>query len=345
MSHSTTTFPSSSSAVIAEGIEKRFGDTHALRGVDLRVEPGTILGLLGPNGAGKTTMVRILATLSKPDAGHAQVAGFDVVRQPTEVRRRIGLTGQFAALDEVLTGRENLEMIGSLYHLPPRVVKERGDELLEQFDLGEAANRPSKEYSGGMRRRLDLAASLIARPPVLFLDEPTTGLDPRGRLGMWDIIAGLVREGTTLVLTTQYLEEADRLANHIAVIDKGLVIARGTAAELKATVGGERIEITVAADSDLAGAVRVLVGFGDGTPAIDDQARHISVGVRAEPGLINQVVGALDGQGIQLDDVVLRRPTLDDVFLSLTGQSVEAAGTSTDDTALPRVEGAQKEAA
>lgn len=333
----------SSPAVLAEGLEKRFGETHALRGVDLRVEQGTILGLLGPNGAGKTTTVRILATLTKPDGGRAEVAGFDVVRHPNEVRRRIGLTGQFAALDEVLTGRENLDMVGRLYHLPARVVKERSEELLARFDLTEAADRPTKEYSGGMRRRLDLAASLIARPPVLFLDEPTTGLDPRGRLGMWDIIAGLLREGTTLVLTTQYLEEADRLASNIAVIDRGLVIARGTAAELKAMVGGERIEVTVTVEAEIVTAARILSGFGDGVPAIDETARHLSVGVRAEPGLINRIVGALDAQNVNLDDIVLRRPTLDDVFLSLTGRGVETAGDGEPD--VSPAGGAQKEAA
>ena len=312
-------------AVYAEGLQKHFGKTHALRGVDLEVPQGTILGLLGPNGAGKTTSVRILATLTKPDGGHARVAGFDVTKNPNEVRRRIGLTGQFAALDEVLTGRENLDMIGSLYHLPSHVVRQRSNELLEQFDMVEAADRPTKEYSGGMRRRLDLAASLIARPPVLFLDEPTTGLDPRGRLGMWDIIASLVREGTTLVLTTQYLEEADSLASNIAVIDHGTVIARGTASELKATVGGERIEITLSPGADVATAARILSGFGDGVPAVDEGARKVSVGVRSEPGLINQVVVTLDEQNIQLDDIVLRRPTLDDVFLTLTGRGLDEA--------------------
>ena len=314
----------SAPAVLAEGLEKYFGKTHALRGVDLRVEPGTILGVLGPNGAGKTTTVRILATLSQPDAGRAVVAGFDVVKYPNEVRRRVGLTGQFAALDEVLTARENLDMIGRLYHLPPRVVRQRADELLTQFDLLEAANRPSKEYSGGMRRRLDLAASLMVRPEVLFLDEPTTGLDPRGRLGMWEIIATLVREGTTLVLTTQYLEEADQLANNIAVIDKGQVIARGTASELKAMVGGERVEITVSPGGDLATAARVLDAFGDGAPAIRESDRHIAVGVRAEPGLVNRIVAQLDREHINLDDIVIRRPTLDDVFLTLTGQQLSA---------------------
>jgi len=245
-------------AVLAEGLHKSYGKTHALRGLDLTVQAGTVLGVLGPNGAGKTTAVRILATLLTPDSGHAEVAGFDVVRQANKVRAAIGLAGQYAAVDEYLTGFENIEMVGRLYHVPRAACRRRADELLARFDLVEAGGRPVKTYSGGMRRRLDLAASLVVSPPVLFLDEPTTGLDPRSRLSMWEIISELVREGTTLLLTTQYLEEADQLADRIAVIDEGLVIAEGTADELKSRVGGDHLEIVVRKGGDLAAAARAL---------------------------------------------------------------------------------------
>src|ERR687894_1752296 len=251
-------------AILAEGLEKSYGKTRALAGLNLEVEEGTVLGLLGPNGAGKTTAVRILTTLLKPDAGRAEVVGFDVVKQAGDLRSRIGLTGQYAAVDEYLTGRENLEMVGRLYHLPKREARRRADELLERFDLVDAASRLVKTYSGGMRRRRDLAASLVFSPPVLFLDEPTTGLDPRSRLRMWDIIGELVAGGTTLLLTTQYLDEADRLADRIAVVDSGAVIAEGTADELKARVGGERLELTVTEGGDLNVAARVLAPYAIG---------------------------------------------------------------------------------
>src|ERR687893_932166 len=251
-------------AILAEGLKKSYGETRALAGLELEVEEGTVLGLLGPNGAGKTTAVRILTTLLKPDAGHAEVAGLDVVRQADELRSRIGLTGQYAAVDEYLTGWENLEMVGRLYHLSRRYSRKRADELLERFDLTEAGARMVKTYSGGMRRRLDLAASLVYSPQVLFLDEPTTGLDPRSRLAMWGIIAELVSGGTTLLLTTQYLDEADRLADRIAVVDSGTVIAEGTADELKARVGGERLEVTVTQGADLGAAMRVLERYAKG---------------------------------------------------------------------------------
>lgn len=314
--------------VIAEGLQKHFGETHALRGIDLEVKEGTILGVLGPNGAGKTTAVRILATLLRPDSGRAEVAGFDVLRHPDQVRRRIGVTGQYAALDDILTGRENLEMIGRLYHLPKDHVRRRAAELLERFNLSEAAGRLVKTYSGGMRRRLDLAASLVAAPPVLFLDEPTTGLDPRSRLGMWDLIEELVAGGTTLLLTTQYLDEADRLADEIAVIDEGRVIALGTAEELKTQVGGERLLVVLAPGGDAVVATQVLNRFGSGAVHIGDDRRHISVPVAIESGLLSRVVRELDEAGIEIDDIGFHRPTLDDVFLTLTGHAVDDVGLS-----------------
>ncbi len=307
------------SAILVEGLEKRFGTNEALRGLDLVVEEGTVLGLLGPNGAGKTTAVRILATLLKPDAGRAEVAGFDVVTQADALRSHIGLTGQYAAVDEYLTGRENLEMVGRLYHLPKRQARQRADELLARFDLADAANRIAKTYSGGMRRRLDLAASLILAPPVLFLDEPTTGLDPRSRMAMWDVIGELVAGGTTLLLTTQYMEEADQLAHRIAVIDHGRVIAEGTSDELKARIGGERLAITVARGSDLDTARRALAPYGDGEMYVDAARRTILVPVANGARLLADVVRDLDAADVHLDDFGLRRPTLDDVFLTLTG--------------------------
>ncbi len=313
-------------AILAEGIQKSYGKTRALDGLDLCVEEGTVLGVLGPNGAGKTTAVRILTTLLAPDAGRAEVAGLDVVRQADELRARIGLTGQYAAVDEYLTGRENLEMVGRLYHLPKKQARRRADELLERLDLVDAATRLVKTYSGGMRRRLDLAASLVLSPPVLFLDEPTTGLDPRSRISMWDIIGELVSGGTTLLLTTQYLDEADRLADRIAVVDAGRVIAEGTSAELKARVGGESLEVTVARGDGLKEAASVLdrYSYGEGGVRIDAERRYVGATVAGGSGLLAAVVRDLDAAGVEVDELGLHRPTLDDVFLTLTGHAAES---------------------
>ena len=315
-------------AITAEGLVKiyrtRRAEVRALDGVDLEVEEGTVLGLLGPNGAGKTTTVRILATLLKPDAGHATVAGFDVVKQAHQLRSVIGLSGQYAAVDENLTARENLWMFGRLYQLSSAESRQRTGGLLEQFDLGEAADRVVKTYSGGMRRRLDLASALIGRPRLLFLDEPTTGLDPRGRLGMWDVIRTLVRDGTTLLLTTQYLEEADELADTIAVIDHGRVIARGTADELKSQVGGERIEVVVHDRAHLALAEEVLARDGSGDWVLDEHTRKLTVPTTGGAAKLIEVVRDLGAAGVEIDDIALRRPTMDDVFLSLTGQAIPA---------------------
>ena len=308
-------------AISARGLVKHYGDVRALDGVDLDVEQGTVVGLLGPNGAGKTTTVKILATLLKPDAGVATVHGFDIVKSADEVRAQIGLTGQYAAVDEYLTGRENLTLFGKLFHLDKRYVKERATELLERFDLSDAADRPIKTYSGGMRRRLDLAASLISHPKVLFLDEPTTGLDPRSRLGMWDVIQQLVREGTTVLLTTQYLEEADQLASKIVVIDHGRVIAEGTADALKSQIGGDRIELQVPHDADLDAARSALASAVSAEIVID--GRRLMAPVSNGSSSLIAVVRAFDAAGIHLDDIGLRRPTLDDVFLSLTGHGTE----------------------
>ena len=312
-------------AILAEGLQKSYGKTRALDGLDLSVEEGTVLGLLGPNGAGKTTAVRILTTLLIPDAGRAEVAGLDVVRQAGELRSLIGLTGQYAAVDEYLTGRENLEMVGRLYHLSKKQARRRADELLERFDLVDAATRLAKTYSGGMRRRLDLAASLVFSPPVLFLDEPTTGLDPRSRITMWDIIGELVSGGTTLLLTTQYLDEADRLADRIAVVDAGRVIAEGTSAELKARVGGETLEVTVADGDGLSEAASMLERYahGDGGVRVDAERRYVGTTVAGGPGLLAAVVRDLDAAGVQVEELGLHRPTLDDVFLTLTGHAAE----------------------
>ena len=310
-------------AVEAEGLVKHFGDVVALDGIDLSVERGQVVGLLGPNGAGKTTPVRILSTLLEPTAGSARVAGFDVSKHPDDVRRAIGLTGQYAAVDEYLTGRENLRMFGDLYHLSPSYVKARSTELLEWFDLSEAADRPARTYSGGMRRRLDLASSLIAKPSILFLDEPTTGLDPRSRLGMWGVIQDLVNDGTTVLLTTQYLEEADQLAQDIVVIDHGRVIAHGTAEALKDQIGGDRIEISVSDPTLVGRAVEVLRPIGKGDAVVDDT--RVLMPVTGGSTVLVDAIRLLDGSGIEVSDIVLRRPTLDDVFLSLTGHVAEEA--------------------
>ena len=309
-------------AITAHGLFKAYGDVQALAGVDLDVRRGSVLGLLGPNGAGKTTIVRILTTLLKPDAGTASVAGFDVVNQATELRAEIGLAGQYAAVDENLTGLENLTMVGRLYGMDRSTAKARGRELLARFELSDAANRPVKTYSGGMRRRLDLAAALVAKPPVLFLDEPTTGLDPRSRLGLWEVIEGLVEEGTTVLLTTQYLDEADRLADEIAVIDHGKVIASGTSDELKDRLGGERLEVRLDDDADASAAVRALEPMADELPTADGSL--VSVTVREHKGAIVEAVHRLSEVGVGVDDLVVRRPTLDDVFLTLTGHAAES---------------------
>ena len=323
-------------AVIAKGLVKRFGDTEALRGVDFEIERATVLGVLGPNGAGKTTAVRILTTLLRPDGGTAMIDGIDVVEQPRLARARIGLTGQYAAVDERLTGFENLQLVGRLFHMTTVEARSRARDLLERFSLDEAGDRIVKGYSGGMRRRLDIAMSLIARPSVLFLDEPTTGLDPRSRLEMWDVIDGLVADGTTLLLTTQYLDEAERLADKIVVIDHGTVIARGTAAELKTQSGGDRVEVTLA---DAAALDRVAALLGTYvqpgvTETIDTEARTVTVPVISTEHIVPAVVRTLDEQGIDVLDVVVRRPTLDDVFLQLTGHRAE------DDTSSDTPEGA-----
>ncbi len=312
-------------AILAEKLHKYYGKTHALAGLDLVAEEGSTLAVLGPNGAGKTTAVRILTTLLRPDAGRAEVIGLDVVKNADTLRARIGLTGQYAAVDENLTGYENLEMFGRLYHLSGTVARQRANELLERFDLVDAAKRLVKTYSGGMRRRLDLAASLIMRPPVLFLDEPTTGLDPRGRLAMWEVISTLVADGTTVLLTTQYLEEADQLAHQIAVIDHGRVIAKGTADELKAQVGGERIEFTVAHGGDLDAAVQAMHPYSVSELQVNVDHRHVVVPVTHGAQLLAKVVRDLDTAQIPLDDLALRRPTLDDVFLTLTGHTATSA--------------------
>ncbi|MFI7588605.1 ATP-binding cassette domain-containing protein [Spongisporangium articulatum] len=310
----------------ASALVRTYGSVKALDGLDLEVAEGTVLGLLGPNGAGKTTTVRVLTTLLKPDSGSAEVAGVDVLRQPGRVRELIGVSGQYAAVDEYLTGRENLELVGNLYHLGRRRARERAGELLAQFRLEDAGDRPVKTYSGGMRRRLDLAGALVARPKVLFLDEPTTGLDPRSRNDMWQVIAELVADGATVLLTTQYLEEADRLADLIVVVDQGRVIARGTADELKAQVGGEVIELVVGSADQVPVATEVLERVGRGAVTTDPHTRKLSVSVEGSSTGAAALVEALTALGerqVDVLDVAVRRPTLDDVFLTLTGHVAE----------------------
>ena len=311
-------------AILVEGLTKSFGNVHALRGIDLAVPRGTVLGVLGPNGAGKTTAVRILTTLLQPDGGRALVEGYDVVRDAAAVRRSIGLAGQSAAIQEELTGRENLEIIGRLYHLRWPEARSRATELLEQFDLADAADRAAKTYSGGMQRRLDLGASLVGKPRVLFLDEPTTGLDPRSRLGMWEIIRSLVAGGTTLLLTTQYLDEADELADEIVVIDHGKVIAAGTSEDLKGKVGGDVVEFTVPDREKIPDALAAIARIGEGEPHADTETGMVTVGVggRGSDALVD-AVRALDGASLETRGLALRRPSLDDVFMALTGHVAE----------------------
>jgi ABC-2 type transport system ATP-binding protein len=309
-------------AIEVRGLRKSYGDIEALRGIDLDVPAGTVLGMLGPNGAGKTTAVRILTTLLPPSGGSARVAGFDVVRDAAALRAEIGLAGQYAAVDENLTGRENLVMVGRLYHLGRKQAQERADELLERFELTDAAHRIARTYSGGMRRRLDLGAALVARPKVIFLDEPTTGLDPRSRLSLWETIEARVAAGTTVLLTTQYLDEADRLADSIAVVDHGQVIAEGTSDELKARVGGEKLEVTLEDPSQRELAIATLTPIsGDEPPSCDGPI--VRMPMRRERGGIAEAVRRLDSAGVGIADIAVRRPTLDDVFIAFTGHAAE----------------------
>jgi ABC-2 type transport system ATP-binding protein len=335
--------------ISAQGLVKAFGSTMALDGVDLEVAQCTVLGLLGPNGAGKTTAVRVLTTLLRPDAGRAFVAGVDVLKHPATVRGLIGVSGQYAAVDEYLSGRENLQMVGELYQMRPKDAKYRARELLEWFELSEVADRPAKTYSGGMRRRLDLAAALVVRPPVIFLDEPTTGLDPHSRLMLWKAIATLAEEGTTILLTTQYLEEADRLAHNIVVVDHGRVIASGAADDLKARLGGQRVEVIVHDRASIAAAAGILTAFTGSDAAVEQHTRKITVAAADGVQALADLALELADRRIQVDDMSLRRPTLDDVFLRLTGHAPEAtavpaamagahvpgAGATADDGAAP----------
>jgi ABC-2 type transport system ATP-binding protein len=311
-----------SHAIEVEDLRKRFGSVEALREVSFGAGAGTVLGLLGPNGAGKTTAVRILTTLLKPDGGTARVAGFDVTREPGRVREVIGVAGQYAAVDENLTGAENLEMVGRLYHMPRHESRARATQLLEEFGLTDAGGRLVRTYSGGMRRRLDLAGALVARPPILFLDEPTTGLDIRSRNALWESIESLVGSGTTVLLTTQYLEEADRLADRIAVVDHGVVIAQGTSESLKEQVGGDRLEVRLEQGADVAAAAEILSRLAEGAPVVLDGT--VSVPISGD-GKVTEAVRLLDAVGIAVDDIATQRPTLDDVFLELTGHTADEA--------------------
>lgn len=304
--------------ISVRNLKKSYGSVHALGGLDLDVPKGSVLAILGPNGAGKTTLVRILTTLLTADSGTAMVAGIDVSRHPDEVRNHIGLAGQYAAVDETLTGKENLELVGKLYHLPNSTIKERATRILEQFSLTDAGDRSVKTYSGGMRRRLDLAASLMGEPQILFLDEPTTGLDPRSRSELWTVIEGLVKQGTTVVLTTQYLEEADYLADNIIVVDKGTIIAQGTATELKAQIGGGVLELHVTDKNTIAQAVGLLENLGEGKPHVDEVSGHITLPVQNGSQILLAAVRAIDAVGLEISDIELRKPTLDEVFLKLT---------------------------
>jgi len=325
------------------GLVKRYGTVTALDGLDLVVPRGTVLGLLGPNGAGKTTAVRILTTLLEPDAGAVEVAGIDVLKHPDQARRRIGLSGQNAAVDEYLTGFENLEMVGRLYHMGRAKSRARARVLLERFDLADAADRMAKTYSGGMRRRLDLAAALVAEPEVVFLDEPTTGLDPRSRIAMWDTIRELVRGGGTLLLTTQYMEEADQLADDIVVIDRGRKIAHGTADELKRQIGGERIEVIVEFATDLASAQPVLAKLSAGDVQVEEQTRRLIAPFDGGVASLQKVLTQLKTSGVSVLDIGLRRPTLDDVFLTLTGHVAEEAAGASGDGAGPEASRAKEQ--
>ncbi len=311
------------STVVAEGLVKRFGKTTALDGFDLDVRRGSVVGLLGPNGAGKTTALRILTTLLQPDGGRAEIAGFDVAREAGKVRQRIGLVGQNAAVDDVLSGRQNLVMFGRLFHLGVANARRRADQLLEEFGLGDTGTKPVKQYSGGMRRRLDLAASLILAPEVLFLDEPTTGLDPRGRSEVWASIRGLVAAGTTVVLTTQYLDEADQLADRICVVDVGSVIAEGTPNELKSRLGGDRVDLVLHRAEDLPAAAALVERAAGGTAETDTDLRRVSAPVTDRMAAMSEIFAALGAAGIAVEDLAVRRPTLDEVFMELTGHPAE----------------------
>ncbi len=332
-------------AIEAEGVVKRYGSVMALDGLDLAVPEGKVMGLLGPNGAGKTTAVRVFTTLITPDAGKATVGGLDVVADADRLRAIIGLSGQYAAVDEDLTGFENLDMVGRLYHLGKKKSRERARELLERFDLVDAADRPVKGYSGGMRRRLDLAGALVAKPPLLFLDEPTTGLDLRSRLGMWDVITELVAAGSTLLLTTQYLEEADRLADQIAVIDHGKVIASGTSDQLKDQVGGERLELAVGSVDEIETAKSALASLAIGEIVVDEQIRQLTVPVSGGSEALAEALRRLADAAVKVPEIGLRRPTLDDVFLSLTGHAAEEKPASNGDSTPQKSGGTNQESA